>query len=304
MVGSLAVHVLLAAAVWLVPVSPVRTGDRSDRGGGEAVSYLDLGDFPGAGGGTAGAAAAGETGIGAFPAPDSIPSRLPPAAPTAPTSIPPSVAPTTGAARPADAGMRFPVQTPTGIPGTSGPSGGRPGGAGAAGASSGAAGQGTGAGGMGDAGAEGRGGGRFEPGYRDPRLYTPREIPPEAPPTDIQRYRARLQARLDVFNDSVADEAAHQRRIRNWTFKGKDGKEYGIADGGVPIVAGRRIPLPVGITVPVPRSPDRDDEAQELARERAQIERQAQDQDRDRYIRERNRATRARQDSIRRARKP
>lgn len=294
-VGSLVVHALLAVAVWLVPVSLPGGGERVDRGAREPVSYLDLGDFPGAEDGAAGAPAAGETGLSGFPVPDSVSAILP----RAQTPATPATAP--GATRPAAAGMRFPTRAPTGLPGAPAASDAGAARAGAAGPGAGTA---SGTGGAGGSLGQGMGGGRMQPGYRDPRLYTPRELPPETPPTDIQRYRERLQAKLDVYNDSVAEAGERERRLRNWTFKGKDGKEWGIAEGGIPVVAGRRIPLPVGVGVPIPRSQDRDDESRERASELRQIDRQAQDQDRDRYVRERNRAMRERQDSIRRARKP
>ncbi|HEX5725022.1 MAG TPA: hypothetical protein VFX98_06125, partial [Longimicrobiaceae bacterium] len=112
---------------------------------------------------------------------------------------------------------------------------------------------------------------------------------------------ARLGARLSEYNDSIAEEAAHQRRIRNWTIKDRSGREWGINERG-PVVAGRNLPIPVPL--PVPRaSPELEEEARDARRQRDEINRQAEDVDRDRNFRERTRATRARQDSIRNARR-
>ncbi|HET6763947.1 MAG TPA: hypothetical protein VFH27_09745, partial [Longimicrobiaceae bacterium] len=175
----------------------------------------------------------------------------------------------------------------------------RPGGAVAPGTGPGAGpGRGPGAPGAGTGGA----GGVLRPGYVDPRLVVkPGSFPPPPPQTDIERYRDHLQARIDELNTAEGEEAEHQRRLHNWTWKDGKGREWGIADGGVPVVAGHR--LPTAVLPPISRDRDHEDAAREVARRRAEIDRQAADYDRARHLRERIRATRARQDSIRNARK-
>ncbi|HEX8906990.1 MAG TPA: hypothetical protein VF771_19225, partial [Longimicrobiaceae bacterium] len=90
----------------------------------------------------------------------------------------------------------------------------------------------------------------------------------------------------------VAAEAAHQRRIHNWTVRDKNGREWGIGEGGVPVIAGRRIPVPIAPPIHVDR--DQEEAAREQSRQRGQIERQAEDTDRGRNFRERTRAIRQR----------
>jgi len=64
----------------------------------------------------------------------------------------------------------------------------------------------------------------------------------------------------------VAAEAEHQRRIHNWTVRDKQGREWGLGEGGVPIVAGHRLPTRVAPPIHV----DRDREESERAQARQQ----------------------------------
>jgi ribosomal protein L32 len=143
-------------------------------------------------------------------------------------------------------------------------------------------------------------GGRLGPGYGDRRLIVRPEAVPERQMSDHERYMRRLADRLEAVNDSVAEEAGRQHRARNWIVKDKNGREWGIAEGGVPVVAGRRIPVPIAPPINV----DRDTENRERARgrQREEIDRQADDIERDRVIRERTRAIRERRDRERRER--
>jgi len=193
----------------------------------------------------------------------------------------------------------FPSRVPTRIPGVpGGPAGrGRPGGA--PGATPGAgAGQGQGQGnGIGNNPA----GGRLGPGFGDRRLIVRPEAVPERQMSDHERYMRRLSDRLEAINDSVAEEAGRQRRARNWIVKDKNGREWGIAEGGVPVIAGKRIS---GVPIAPPINVDRDTENRERARtrQREEIDRQADDIERDRVFRERTRAIRERRDRERRER--
>ena len=297
--GSLAAHaLLLALAAWALASAPARFASRATGpaeqagaaggGGDERVSYLEMGAWPGAEVASGGVAALA-TGDSGTLNPDSLAASTLPALPSqVPTGIPaapraPSAAPGTG---------RGAAPGPATGPATGG-------GAPSSGAGPGAGpGRGPGAPGAGTGGT----GGVLRPGYVDPRLEVkPGSFPPPRPLTDIERYREHLQARIDELNTAEGEEAEHLRRIHNWTWKDGKGREWGIGDGGVPVVAGRRIPT--AVLPPIPRDRDHEDAAREAARRRGEIDRQAADYDRQRHLRERIRATRARQDSIRNARK-
>jgi hypothetical protein len=144
-------------------------------------------------------------------------------------------------------------------------------------------------------------GGRLGPGYGDRRLVVTPQAVPERVKSEHERYMDHLNSRLGAINDSVADEAAHQRRIHNWLVKDRNGREWGIGEGGVPVVAGVR--LPTRIAPPIYRGRDREDAERNAARQRTEIDRQAEDVDRDRSFRERTRATRERVDAERRKRR-
>jgi hypothetical protein len=281
--GSLAAHLLLALAVVLVPRREAARAPATAPSPRAEVAYLDLNDFPGAGGASA-APAGAEAAVPAPSFPDSA---------AAPVARPSAPAPSAPAAPQPD--LRFPTRPPTGIPGVPAAPGGRPGVPAAPGANAG--------GGQGGApsGPPGAAGGRLAPGYRDPRLYTQGPLPADPPKTDLQRYRERLESRIATYNDSVAAEAEAERRARDWTFRGRDGKRYGIDENGRAVVGGRTIPIPVA--PPLPRSHERDDEARKRSREREELDRQTDGIQRDRNFRERTRAIRERQDSIRNARR-
>ena len=69
----------------------------------------------------------------------------------------------------------------------------------------------------------------------------------------------------------------------------------------MPVIAGRRIPVP--LSPPIYRGRDREDAERAASRQRADIQRQAEDVGIDRNFRDRVRATRARADSVRRIRR-
>jgi hypothetical protein len=281
---SLALHAVLGVLLVLGVAEVKERGDerRSVASDAERVSYLDVGQWPTAdapaGGAAADAgqvsaaqavtAAAIDSAIARLPElsrfPDRVPTRLPPA--------PPGAAPGAGApgAAPAVPGAR---------PGTGAPAGG----------------------GSGNAIDGNVAGGRLGPGYGDRRLVVTPQVVPERERSEHERYMDQLNSRLGAINDSVAEEAAHQRRIRNWTVKDRSGREWGLGEGGVPIIAGRR--LPTRITPPIYQGRDREEAERTAARQRTEIERQAADVDRDRSFRDRVRATRERVDAERRRRR-
>src|SRR5206468_7164691 len=143
--------------------------------------------------------------------------------------------------------------------------------------------------------------GRLGPGYGDRRLVVTPQAVPEREKSEHERYMDHLNSRLGAINDSVADEAAHQRRIHNWLVKDRSGREWGIGEGGVPVIAGHRIPVP--LSPPIYRGRDREDAERAANHQREEIDRQADQGDRDRSFRERVRATRERVDAERRKRR-
>ncbi|HSU12663.1 hypothetical protein [Longimicrobium sp.] len=270
---SVGVHVVLA--VLLVMGIDQATRGRESRQAGqnqaEKVSYLDVGEWPtkvpstGAPLSAAPAAAARAQGVSAA-AMDSAVARLP--------------------------GLqRFPTSVPNGIPaaprggGARGPAGAQPGGA-------------PGAGGNAIGGDVA--GGPLGAGYGDRRLIVRPEAVPERQKTEHERYMDHLGSVLGTWNDSVAAEAERQRRIHNWTFRDKNGREWGLGQGGVPIIAGQKLPTRIAPPIHVDRDKEESERAQ--SRQRTEIDRQAEDTDRDRNFRERTRATRQRQDEERRRR--
>jgi len=269
--ASVALHLLLAAAFLLVPAGrgTSRLADSGSRGDTrEVVQYMDVGEWPSSAGGGAPAATAlpAEEAVSAA-AVDSAVSRLPSAAPAFPTRVPSRLPPA-----PAGGGR-----------------GQAPGAPGAATVPGAGAGQGNG-----NAIGNNPAGGRLGPGYGDRRLIVRPEAVPERELTEHERYMRRLAGRLQEYNDSIAEEAEHQRRIRNWTVKDRNGREWGIGEGGVPIVAGRR--LPTTIAPPIHTDRDTGNRERAQARQRDEIQRQADDTDRDRNFRERTRAIRERRD--------
>ncbi len=286
---SVGAHLLLALAVWLAPVRvrevPREAGRAGDPAG--AVSYVDIGAWPGTDGGG-----------GAPQAASAAPSAEPGAVAT---QAPADTATGRAAAPRLD---NFPQRAPAGIPAAprAGAAGGAPGRA--PGAPAGVPGGAGGApraagGGAPGAGRSGPAGGRLGSELGDGRLVVTPEAAPERPMTDQERLRARIAARIGAINDSIAEEAGRQRRARNWTVKDRNGREWGIAEGGAPVVAGVKIPG-VTLTPPVGRSREAEVHDAEVKRQTDEINRQSDAQDRDRNMRERTRATRERLDRERR----
>ncbi|HVG44931.1 MAG TPA: hypothetical protein VM890_09375 [Longimicrobium sp.] len=278
---SLALHAVLGVLLVLGIDQVKERGDQraAARSDAERVSYLDVGQWPTSGASSSGAAA----GTGALTAAQAVTAA----------AIDSAIARQSGL-------DRFPDRVPTRLLAAPGGAAPRPG---VPGAAPGAR-PGTGApapGGNGNAIEGDVAGGRFGPGYGDRRLVVTPQAVPEREKTEHERYMAHLNSRLGAINDSVADEAAHQRRLRNWLVKDRSGREWGIGEGGVPVIAGRRIPVP--LSPPIYRGRDREDAERTAGRQRTEIERQAEDVDRDRSFRERTRATRARVDAERRRRR-
>jgi len=280
---SLAVHVVLAVLL-IMGIDQKNRRERAEAARSEAqaaeqVSYLDVGQWPlgapAAGGGTragltpeqAVTAAAIDSALARVPElqrfPDRVPTRIPPA--------------------PGGVGTRG--GAPSAAPGAQ-PRGGTGNGAGA---------------GNGNAIGNDAAGGRFGAGYGDRRLIVPPQAVPERPRSDHERYMEHLNDRLATYNDSVAEEAAHQRRIHNWTVKDRNGREWGIGEGGVPIVGGHKIPIPLSPPIYVDR--DQENAQRERTRQRAEIDRQTESAERARSVRESTRRAREHQDAERRRRR-
>jgi len=274
---SLAFHAVLAVVLILGIDQVQRHADdvRVTITDGDQATYLDIAQWPGSAPGAAPGQASATTAAQAVTAAaiDSVLARLP---------------------RPAFPG-RVPDRLPP-VPGNGGP-GARPAVPGAAAA--------PGANGAAPGAASGNGnaiqgdvaGGRYGPGYGDRRLVVTPTAVPEREKSEHERYMDHLTQSLGEYNDSVADEAARQHRLHNWTWRDKNGREWGLGDGGVPIVAGHR--LPTRIAPPIYQGRDREEAERNAARQRTEINRQAEDVDRDRNFRDRARATRARADSVR-----
>jgi hypothetical protein len=280
---SVGVHLLLLLAIWLAPIrGRVPLGDspvEGARGAGTEVSYVDIGAWPGSAGGAELPEAGGEA-AGLASAPREAPAD-------SASGAAPALQPTI---------TRFPQRAPNGIPGAV-PGARRSGGA-PIGSPAGISADNTGAGAGGARGGTGArrngpAGGRLGSELGDGRLIVP---PTAATPrvlTDKERLNARVAERIRQMNDSTSEEAARQRRARNWTVRDRGGREWGIGEGGVPVVAGRRIDQ---VRLKPPIATDRDSELHdgEVARQRGEIDRQAGDEERDRNLSERTRATRER----------
>jgi len=265
---SAVLHLLLGLAFVLAPERP-RAGDPRSAAPAtttESVQYVDIGGWP-APGELPAAAAAGSA------APDAVSAAAADSAFR--LTLPPS---------------RFPDRVPGVRPAV--PRGGPAAGAPRAGA--------PGAGGAGNGIANNPAGGRLGPGYGDRRLIVRPEAVPERELSELERYQRHFHGRLSQFNDSIADQAERDRRARNWIVRDRNGREWGIADGGVPVVAGRR--LPSAVAPPIPRDRDQQEREREQTRQREEIDRQADAGDRDRNFRERTRAIRERRDAERRRR--
>jgi hypothetical protein len=283
---SVAAHLGLAALLVLGLSEArrrARAADARDQAATEQVSYLDVGEWP-AGAPAAGGGQASATGV-------------------SPEQAVTAAAIDSAIARTARDLRRFPERVPTRIPpaptGGAGARGGAPAGAPGAQPGNGAGnGQGTGAGnGIGNDVA----GGRYGAGYGDRRLIVPAQPVPERVRSDHERYMEHLNDRLATYNDSVAEEAEHQRRIHNWTVKDRSGREWGIGEGGVPVIAGRKIPVPLAPPIYVDR--DQENAQRQRTRQRAEIDRQVESAERGRSVRESAQRARERADAERRRRR-
>ena len=277
---SLAVHVVLAVLL-IMGIDQKNRRERAEAAlaaaaAEEQVSYLDVGEWPAGapagGGGAAGitpeqavTAAAIDSALARAPELQRFPDRVP-------TRIPP-----------APGGVGRPGGAPSAVPGA------QPGSGNGAG------------GGNGNAIGNDVAGGRLGAGYGDRRLIVPPQAVPERQRTEHERYMEHLNGRLATWNDSVADEAARQRRARNWTVRDKNGREWGIGEGGTPIVGGRKIPIPLSPPIYVDR--DQENATRERTRQRAEIDRQVESGERARSVRESTQRARERQDAERRRRR-
>src|SRR4051794_10708111 len=278
---SLALHAVLGVLLVLGidQVEERRDAAAAARSDAERVSYLEGGQWPSSGpsggaqaggGGLTAAQAVTAAAIDSAIARQAVPSRFPDRAPGGLPPVPAGAAPRPGAPVAAPA--------PGAHPGTGAP-----------------------AAGNGNAISGDVAGGRYGPGYGDRRLVVTPQVVPEREKSEHERYMDHLNSALGTYNDSVADEAAHQRRLHNWLVKDRSGREWGIGEGGVPVIAGHRIPVP--LAPPIYQGRDREDAERTAGRQRAEIDRQADDEARDHSFRERVRATRARADSVRRIRR-
>ncbi len=284
---SLAVHAVFAVLL-ILGINETRRREREDAARAEApaeqVSYLDVGQWP------SGAPAAGGGGQAGLTPEQAV-----------------TAAAIDSALARAPELQRFPERVPTRIPpvpggtGTRGGTGARGGTARAAGAQPGNGAGGGAGGGAGNAIGNDAAGGRLGAGYGDRRLIVQPQPIPERQRSDQERYMEHLNDRLATFNDSVAEEADHQRRIHNWTVKDHSGREWGIGEGGVPIVAGHKIPIPLAPPIYVDR--DQENAQRERTRQRAEIDRQVEAGERARSVRESIQRAREHQDAERRRRR-
>ena len=276
LLGSVAVHLaLIGLAVVFLRLGP--EGLPAPKPGpvaaGEQVEYYDL-DFPTAGVG----------------APSSAPVAGPaaPAAPSAPASAAPAVPQRRRDREQPGAGLVFPSVVPSTLP----QAGGAPARAGGGAGNAPAAGQPVGG---------GAGGNPARPGYRDPRLYVPdRPVPPEPELSDQERYMRHLTARIQEYNDSVAEEQGRARRATDWTVRDKNGGRWGATPDKIYL---GKIAVPNVIKPELNTPAEHRREAETRAKQRAEIDRQVSDGEIRDNLRERTKATRERRDAERRREK-
>ncbi len=129
----------------------------------------------------------------------------------------------------------------------------------------------------------GRGSARdaLRPGYRDPRLYVdpnPLGVRGDSK-SNHEKYMEHLQARIDAVNDSMGVAAAREKAAKDWTFRDKDGKRWGLSDEGLHLGP---ITIPNEL-VPIPRSTG-DNQTREAGleeqRQRDEIRRQEETRER------------------------
>lgn len=135
----------------------------------------------------------------------------------------------------------------------------------------------------------------LRPGYRDPRLYVdPKALGVQGEQqSSHEKYMEHLQARIDAVNDSMGAAAAREQAAKDWTFRDKNGKRWGLSEDGLHL-GGLTVPRAL---VPLP-GPTGDNQSLEAAREqqrqRDEIRRQEEAGERRDTLRERARAIRER----------
>jgi hypothetical protein len=111
----------------------------------------------------------------------------------------------------------------------------------------------------------------------------------------------RVPASIAQYNDSIAAEAAGERRRMDWTQTDDTGRRWGIAPGRIYLGRDTLLLRSRNSTeATFAGSPQAREEAGREARERAEVDRQVEDGERSAWVRERVRATRERKDAERR----
>jgi hypothetical protein len=106
--------------------------------------------------------------------------------------------------------------------------------------------------------------------------------------------RARLAARMNAYNDSVAAEAGARERSTDWTVADGEGGKWGVSPGKVHL-GGITLPLPVAFSTPPGRREEVAAKTRSWSETRAQASRAEADdnfQERVKAIRERRQAQR------------
>lgn len=135
---------------------------------------------------------------------------------------------------------------------------------------------------------------RLRPRMGDPRLWQRVEPPPPPEKTDIEIARARVYARIQELNDSLAIEADAARRATDWTFTDGDGGKWGISPGKIHL-GDLTLPLPFGFSPP----PGRREEARDRAIKGGEIKQQTDRQDARENLEQRATEIRQRKDAER-----
>jgi hypothetical protein len=116
----------------------------------------------------------------------------------------------------------------------------------------------------------------------------------ERPLTEEEVLRARLAARMNAYNDSVAAEAGARERSTDWTVADAEGGKWGVSPGKVHL-GGITLPLPVAFSTPPGRREEVAAKTRSWSETRAQASRAEADdnfQERVKAIRERRQAQR------------
>jgi hypothetical protein len=135
---------------------------------------------------------------------------------------------------------------------------------------------------------------RLRRGYTDPQLLAPVDRLPPEEVTEADWLRLRLAGQLDMYNDSIAAEAAAKLRATDWTAKDKDGGRWGVSPGKIHL-GSVTLPLPFGFSASAEK------QAEAAARARSWNESQAQGSRREaaETFEQRVQAIRARQQAAR-----